>query len=209
MKNLIIIGSGGMGREVYNLAINCEGFNKSFIIKGFLDNWPDAINSFEGYPPVIGLIEDYCIQPDDVFVCSFGSVAEKKRAVQIILEKGGEFINLIHPSASIHNAKIGNGCIILKNSVIGDHAKIGNFVLIQVSTLIGHDTIIGDYSRIDCQAVCVGGVIIEEGVTIHTSAVVNHKVKIGKGACVGALSFVIKNVKENSTVQGNPAIRLK
>ncbi|MCD4679982.1 MAG: sialic acid O-acetyltransferase, partial [Bacteroidales bacterium] len=46
-------------------------------------------------------------------------------------------------------------------------------------------------------------------VTIHTSSVINHNVKIGKGATVGALSFVIRNVKNMATVHGNPSVNLK
>ncbi len=210
MKNLIIIGSGGMGREIYNLATCCKGYNTEYKIKGFLDDWPDAINSFGNYPPVIGTVDNYEVEPNDVFVCSFGSVKSKKEAVQKILNNCGEFINLIHPTAYIgKGAEIGSGCIIFQNAGIGDHTKIGNFVLIQATTYIGHDAIVGDYSRVDCHAVCVGGVIVEEEVTIHTSAVISHKVVVGKGATVGALSFVIRKVKENTTVYGNPAVLLK
>lgn len=210
MKNLIIIGSGGMGREIYNLAVNCVGYNTEYTIKGFLDDWPQAINSFQSYPPVIGTVDNYEVELDDVFVCSFGNVINKKKAIQAILDKGGEFINLIHPTATISmGVIIGIGCIILQNAVIGDHAKIGNFSLIQVSTVIGHDSVIGDYTRLDCNVVCVGGVIVEDEATIHTSAVISHNVVIGYGATVGALSFVIRKVKANTTVYGNPAVILR
>ncbi|MDO9580199.1 MAG: acetyltransferase [Bacteroidales bacterium] len=210
MKNLVIIGSGGMGREIYNLAIVCNGYNTEYKIKGFLDDWPEGINAFKNYPPVIGTVEDYIIEPDDVFVCSFGNVSNKKKNIQKILDKGGQFISLIHQNASIGlNSIIGQGSIILQNAVIGVNSKIGNYALIQISTIIGHDCVIGDYSRIDCHVVCVGGVIIDDEVTIHTSAVINHKVVIEKRAIVGALSFVIRRVKANTTVSGNPAIKLK
>lgn len=210
MKNLIIIGSGGMGREIFNLATQCNGYNTDFVIKGFLDDWPDSINSFKGYPPLIGTVDNYSVQPNDVFVCSLGNVENKKTAIQTILNKEGEFINLIHPTATINfGVEIGKGCIILQNAFIGDHAKIGDFVLIQVSTVIGHDVQIGKFSRIDCLALCVGGTELKEEVTVHTAAVINHGVVVGKNAQVGALSFVIRNVKENTTVYGNPAIKLK
>jgi len=210
MKNLIIIGSGGMGREIYNLATVCEGYNKEYQIKGFLDDWPDAINSFKNYPPVLGTVNDYNIEPDDVFICSFGDVENKIKKVQTILNKGGGFINLIHPSASVHyNAEIGSGCIILQNAVIGVNTIIGDHSLIQVSTVIGHDAKIGSFCRLDCNVVCVGGVVIKDSVTVHTASVINHNVTIEKGASVGAMSFVIRNVKENTTVYGNPAVRLK
>jgi sugar O-acyltransferase (sialic acid O-acetyltransferase NeuD family) len=210
MKKLLIIGARGMGREVYNLAMQSNGFQTEFQIKGFLDDKADALNGFNSYPPIIDSVENYIVEEDDVFICALGDVLQKKKYIQLILDKGGSFLSLIHPSATVNlGAEIGNGCIILQNAFIGDHAKIGDFVLIQVSTVIGHDVQIGSFSRIDCLALCVGGTEIKEEVTIHTGAVINHGVVVEKNAQVGALSFVIRRVKENTTVYGNPATKLK
>ena len=54
----------------------------------------------------------------------------------------------------------------------------------------------------------IAGVSLEDDVCIHTSSVINHNVHIGEGATVGALSFVIRNVKPRTPVQGNPAKRI-
>lgn len=209
MKNLIIIGAGGMGREIFNLATLCKGYKTEFIIKGFLDDDKDALRGFKGYPIVIDTIKDYIPETNDVFICSIGNVVQKKRNIQIILDKGGKFINLIHPSASVgKNIKIGVGCVILKSSLIGVDCIIDDYVLIQASTIIGHDVKIGKYSRVDCHVVCVGGTELKDEVTVHSCAVINDRVIVEKGATVGALSFVIRKVKENTTVYGNPAKKL-
>lgn len=42
MNDLIILGAGGMGRQLYFLASCCEGYGREFIIKGFLDDNPSA-----------------------------------------------------------------------------------------------------------------------------------------------------------------------
>lgn len=210
MKNLLIIGARGFGRDIYNLALQCKGYQKEYEIKGFLDDKKEALDSFISYPPILDSVENYQIGNDDVFICALGDVQQKKKYIKLILDKGGKFISLIHPSAFIDtNAKIGRGCIVLQNAALGSGSVIGDFVLIQISTLVAHDVKIGNYSRIDCLAVCTGGATIEDEVTIHTAAVINQKVKIGKGACVGAGSFVIRKVKENATVYGNPAITLR
>jgi len=209
MKNLIIIGAGGMGREIFNLAKLCKGFNTEFKVKGFLDDNKDALLGFDKYPPIIDSIKHYTTEANDVFICSIGNVVQKKRNIQIILDKGGEFFNLIHPDASIgQNVKIGVGCVVLKNSLIGVDCIIDDYVLIQASTIIGHDVKIGKYSRVDCHVVCVGGTELKDEVTVHSCAVINDRVIVEKGATVGALSFVIRKVKENTTVYGNPAKKL-
>jgi sugar O-acyltransferase (sialic acid O-acetyltransferase NeuD family) len=209
MKNLLIIGAGGMGREIYDLATLCSGYNKDYVIKGFLDNSIDALKTFNGYSPVISTIDNYIIEDDDVFICSLGNVSEKKKNIQLILDKGGKFINLVHPDAYIgKNTKIGSGCILLKNAYVGVDCVIDDYVLIQLSAVIGHDVKVGKYTRVDNFVVCVGGTELKEEVTVHTSSVINHKVIVERNSIVGACSFVIRKVKENSIVYGNPAKKI-
>ena len=50
MKNLIIVGAGGMGRSFFDIAINCIGYMVEFRIKGFLDDNIHQLDTFENYP---------------------------------------------------------------------------------------------------------------------------------------------------------------
>ena len=59
MKNLVIIGAGGFGRELCSAAHEAVGFGERFRMKGFLDANPSALGRFDGYPPIIGSPEDY------------------------------------------------------------------------------------------------------------------------------------------------------
>lgn len=209
MKDLIIVGARGFGRDVYDIALQCSGYKKEYRIKGFLDISKDALDAFHSYPPILDSYENYIVKDNDVFICAFGDVQSKKKCIQTIMGKRGSFISLIHPSAHIDkSAKIGTGCIVHQNATLCSGSIIGDFVLIQISTIVGHDVKIGNYSRVDSLAMCVGGVEIEDEVTIYTSAVINHNVTVRKGAFVGAGSFVIREVKESSSVHGNPATRL-
>lgn len=209
MKNLIIIGAGGMGRTFYSNALESLGHNETFIIKGFIDDNLNALDNFINYPPIIGKISDYLPQPDDVFVCSIGGEARKK-CIEEIISKGGEFIQLIHKDAKIYtNVKLGKGNFIGAFSIIGNDTIIGDYNMIQSFTVIGHDAIIGNFNRIDTHVTCVGGIKINNEATIHTGAVLNHKVTIEDKAKVGANSFVIRKVKQGETVIGVPAKRLK
>ena len=127
-----------------------------------------------------------------------------------IIARGGEFMELIHQTARIYtNAKLGKGNFIGAFSVIGNDVVIGDYNMIQSYTVIGHDARIGNWNRIDTHVTCVGGIVIEDEVNIHTSAVISHGVTVGSGAHVGALSFVIRKVKAGTTVMGNPAKKLE
>jgi sugar O-acyltransferase (sialic acid O-acetyltransferase NeuD family) len=209
MKNLIIIGARGFGREIYNLAKECSGYNTEYVIKGFLDDKKDALSSYANYPLVIDAVESYRIQPDDIFICALGDVVFKKKYAQMIIEKGGEFTSLIHPTVYIsQNTTIGKGCIICRNSFISCDSHIGDFVTIQPFSVLGHDVVVGNGCHLNTYAFLGGFVTLEDMVTIHTGGIVlPHKIIKGN-AIVGAGSVTIRNVNENTTVFGIPAIRI-
>ncbi len=209
MKDLIIIGAGGMGRTIYDMARENTGFGVSFTVKGFLDDNVDSLDSFHNYPPVLGTISDYIVQANDIFVCSIGGES-RRHCMEEIINKGGEFMTLIHPTSRIGtNVHIGKGCYVGAFTTIAADAFIDDYNFIQTNTIIGHDVHIGKWNRIDSFVMCVGGIKIGEGCMIHTHAMINHNVEVGDGAHIGACSFVVNSVPAGATVFGNPARRLK
>lgn len=197
-----------MGRSYYDNALECVGYGSEFIVKGFIDDNPYALDDFKGYPPVVGTISDYVPGKDEVFVSSIGGDSRKK-CMEEIISRGGEFIELIHKTVRIGtNARLGKGNFIGAYTIIGPDVEIGDYNMIQSCTVIGHDARIGSWNRIDTHVTCVGGIQIMDETTIHTSAVINHGVVVESNAHVGACSFVIKGVKPGTTVCGNPAKKL-
>ena len=206
MKNLLIIGARGWGREVYNMLPYCVGYETEFSVKGFLDDKTDALDGMPGYPPIISSVEDYQPQPDDVFVCAVGDAQWKRHYAEMVLEKGGQFINIIHKTAEIErNTTIGNGCIICKEVGISCDIKIGDFVTIHAYSGIGHDASIGDYCHLGVRSFMGGGSQLGESTTIQTNSIILPNVKVGKNCMVGAGAVVIRKVKDETTVFGNPA----
>lgn len=197
-----------MGRTIYDIAKESLGYGTEFVIKGFIDDNLQALDGFENYPPVLGKISEYTPDENDVFTFSIGGEARRK-CIESLVEKGVNFINLIHKTARIGtNVKLGKGNIIAAFTSLGADCSIGDYNMIQSYTVIGHDAVIGDYNRIDTHVTCVGGIHINNEATIHTGAVINHKVTIGNNAKVGACSFVIRKVKEGDTVLGVPAKKI-
>lgn len=207
MKHLVIIGAGGLGRCVYDIALNSIGYGDYFDVKGFINDIPDALDKFEGYPPIISDIDNYIIEKEDVFVCAFGdNIPAKIKVCELIKARGGTFYSLIHKEAYIgKNSKIGDGTIIDNHVFIDPDVIIGDNCLIQPMAIIGHNSYIEDYVRIDSQSVLVGGTIVRKGACLYTRVMINSNVEIGENSVVGACSFVIKNVKPKTTVFGVPA----
>lgn len=206
MKDLIIVGAGGFGRSLYCITKGCTGYGVEFVVKGFIDDDIHQLDSFNGYPPILETIDNYTIKENDVFVCSIGDTLTKKKICEKLKNRGAKFYTLIHKTAIVRsNATIGDGCVVCEYAAIGADCQIGENTLVQPYAAIAHDCKVGNYVRIDTRATMVGGVIVEDCVTIHTAAVISHNVVVGECAKVAACSFVIKKVKPNTTVMGNPA----
>lgn len=206
MQNLVIIGAGGFGREIYCLATESIGFGDQFTVKGFLDDRADALAGFGDYPSIISPVKDYRMCANDVFICALGDVKSKRHYSDLFLNKGGSFYTLIHRTATpgMHT-KIGQGCVIGRHVVvtvnvsIGDHTSIGSF------SNIGHDADIGHYCHLGAYTFMGGRSTVQDGVTVHPRVNILPKIVIGRAAVIGAGSVVMRDVKEGQTVFGVPA----
>lgn len=206
MKNLIIIGARGFGREYYTGVIQNESYGKDLIIKGFLDDKTDALSGYEDYLPILSSVEDYEVKNDDVFICALGDSFYRRKYIDIILAKEGEFINLIDDKSIINkNAKIGKGVLIGPFCNISSNVVIGDFTIIQPFCNLGHDAQIGEYCTLESYTFMGGFSKIGDNVTLHTRSTILPNIKVGDNSIVGAGSVVIRNVKDNTTVFGVPA----
>jgi len=207
MKNLIIIGARGFGREVYNLAQQTLEYGSEWTVKGFLDDKHDALEAFEGYPPVLSSAEEYVVQEDDVFICALGNPADKKYYVDVVLAKGGIFTTIIHPTAIINRigTAIGTGVVIGPYAYISNNVTIGNFVTIQTHVAVGHDVKVESFCQINSFVFFGGFSKVGSGSTINPGAVIIPKKEVGEHSTVGVNSSVLVNVRDNTSVYGNPA----
>ena len=197
-----------MGRTMYDMAKESHGYGMTYDIRGFIDDNISALDNFANYPPIIAPIQGYQPKEDEIFICSIGG-ASRRKCIEEILSKGGQFLTMIHSTARIGtNVEIGEGTIIGAFTTIGADAKVGKYNLIQSYSVIGHDSIIGDWNRIDTHVTLVGGTTVHNEVYIHTSAMISHNVTIEDNSRVAACSFVIRRVKAGTTVMGNPAKKL-
>lgn len=210
MKHLIIIGARGAGRETYDRTSFSIGYGLEFDVKGFLDDNPNALEGKPGYPSILSSVEDYKIQPNDVFICALGDPQYRQIYAQKIIDKGGEFITLIDKTAIIgQNAVLGKGCIIKNHVTISTDVHIGDFVYIQPYCDVGHDAVVGNYCHLNTYSFMGGYSQLEDYAVLQTHATLLPHKRVGVHAVVGAGSVAIRNVKANTTVVGVPAIRLK
>lgn len=151
MQNLIIIGAGGLGREVYDLAIDTG----AYAVRGFVDANPSAS---PGVAPVLGTPDAYEIQPGDVFICAIGNPTVRRKCVEQLQQRGAHFTTLIHPSAVVSpTVQIAQGCIIKPYVTIGSLACVGEHTVVQAHCTIEHDVLVGCFCLIGANSVIQGG----------------------------------------------------
>ncbi len=208
MKNLIIIGAGNFGRELFWHATMSVGYGEDFVVKGYIDDvYNPTVEKYKRLSaPWLGKITDYKIRENDVFICAVGDGDGREAVVKRIINLGGDFINLIHKTAIIQGeVEFGNGIFIGPYTVVGDHVKIGNHVMLNTHSSIGHDAVIGDYSCIMSYVDITGWCDIGEKVFLASGCRMTPKTKIGNNAYVGIGSVVLRRVRAGTKVFGNPA----
>ena len=205
-KNLIIIGAGNFGREAFVWATQAITHGARLNIKGFLDNRLGILDGYKYGPGIIGSVENYVIDDNDVFVGAIGDPREKVKYYTPIIKRGGKFINLIHPLANVGlNVQLGTGIVLGPFSSVTCDARIGDHVSIGAFSNVAHDTILGDWSQVSSHCGVNGGASLGDGVFLGSHACVIPKIKVGSWAFIGAGSIVIRDVGPNLRVFGNPA----
>jgi UDP-3-O-[3-hydroxymyristoyl] glucosamine N-acyltransferase len=100
------------------------------------------------------------------------------------------------------NVSLGSNCTVVKgtleNTIIEKFVKIGNNVN------IGHNVLIQSNTKISSSSSIAGGTIIEPFCEIALGVSIKNNITIGKKSKIGIGSVVIKNVKKNSMIFGNP-----
>ncbi len=209
MKNLIIVGASGFGREVVQWVEDINVVKPEWKILGFLDDNPNALDGCRCDYQIIGSIKDWQPKDNEYFACAIAIPNVKYSVVNSLLERGAKFATLIHPTALVNKyAQIGKGVVITPRSNLNADTKVGDFVSV-LGSGIGHDATVGDYSTLSGRCSINGHVQVGKMVYIACGVSIAPSKKIGDGAYVGIGSVVISNVKAGSKVFGNPAKRIE
>lgn len=211
MKDLIIIGAGGFGREFLSYAIDMmETGNCEWRIKGFINDDLNALDGFDTGYQILGPITDHTVEENAVYVCAIGDGKARIAIGKRLQEKGAKFLNFIHPTAKIRErVKMGVGNIFCPNSSVNPDVSIGDFVLVNGYSGLAHDCIVGNGCTICSFCDVTGHCNLGEGVFLGSSAVITPGRTIGDYAKISAGAVVFTHVKPGKTMLGNPAMVLK
>lgn len=210
MKNIVIIGAGGVGREVSLIIQQINELEQTWNLLGFIDdntdNWGKVIN---GYSVIGGIDSLEFLSNDTYIVIAIVNYKVKKNIVNKINNKF-KFATIVHPKVWIHDyMTVGEGTIIYEGAILTANIEIGNHVIISPKCGVGHDSIIKDYVSLLWNVNVSGNDLIEEGVMMGSGSTVIQGKKIGKGSIIGAGAVVVNDIESFSTAVGVPAKVIK
>lgn len=199
-EKLIIIGAGGHGKVVADIAINMNTYKEIF----FLDDL--ATGNVMGIE-VLGKSDDYMkwITEADYFV-AIGNSKVRQEFLDKLEGAGASIATLVHPRATIGaHVEMGKGTATMAGAVINPDTKIGRGVIINTACSIDHDNVISDYCHISVGAHLAGTVKVGKHTMVGAGATIINNVEICEGVLIGAGATVIKSINEEGTYVGVPA----
>lgn len=209
MKDIVIIGAGGFGREVAWLIEEINKEIKTWNIIGFVDDDESVQGSVINGYKVIGNI-DWLKEQNLNVVNAIGDPISKSKVIKQLDGSDNTYPVLIHPSVIYSDSvTLGEGSIICASSTLTVDIEIGKYVIINLDCTVGHDAIIGDYSTILPSVNISGYVVTEKFVSIGTGAAIIQGIFIGENSVIGAGATVVKNIPSNCTAVGSPAKPIK
>lgn len=151
MKDLIIIGASGFGREVAWLVERINRINPTWHICGFIDDNLEIKDSLIGGYTVLGDSDSIINYKDAYFVCAIGSSKVREMVINKVTGILPEikFATLLDPSVEFsERVSIGEGTIVCAHTIITVDIKIGKHNIINLDCTIGHDAVLEDYLQI-------------------------------------------------------------
>jgi sugar O-acyltransferase (sialic acid O-acetyltransferase NeuD family) len=199
-NRLIIIGAGGHGKVVADIALNM-----GYTDIAFIDD--KATGDCMGFP-ILGpcsaintLDSESC---DFIIAVGNNSVREK-----IASEYDVGYVSLIHPTAQIGmDVTVGVGTVVMAGAIINSCATVGNHCIINTRAVIEHDNIIRDYAHVSPGATLGGTVCVGKKTHVGIGATVKNNITICDCCTICAGAVVTRSITDPDVYVGIPAKKL-
>ena len=160
MKRLVILGSGGYGRTVADVA---HQLNYSTIVLDDAD-MVHPLSSFQSY-----------INPSTSFIPAFGNNAFRMEWINRIEEIGGQLATLIHPTAYVSpTATISQGTVILPHAIVNTDVVVGKGCIINLGAIVDHGCTLEEGVHVAPGAIVKGENLIEKYSKIESGEVLER-----------------------------------
>ena len=160
--HLLIIGMGGHGYVVQEVAINMNVFDRI----DFIDDHNEK---------AIGTLKDLekLRSTYDTIHVSIGNLKLREKFYKEAEKYDYHTPALIDPSAYVSmSADIGDGTLVEPKAIINANTKIGKGCIISVGSIVDHNAEVGDYCHINSGAILKAGSKVENYTKVDAGEVV-------------------------------------
>jgi sugar O-acyltransferase (sialic acid O-acetyltransferase NeuD family) len=213
-RPLVILGAGGLGREVAVLVqqLNEAAPAPGWELLGFYDDVAPTSSIVAGLP-YLGTAADLNATTGPVHVAvAVGSSQGRAALVARLTSPLLRFPALVHPAVALESYQrvaLSEGCIIQQGCVLTCDVQLGRFVLLNLGCTIGHDAILADFCSLMPHANVGGDARLDTGVYLGTNATVIQGVQVGANSIVGAGAVAVRDLPAGVTAVGVPARVIK
>lgn len=201
-----IYGTNGMGRELREIALLINSRTPTWEKIVFIDDTKETgeLKGCEMMP--FEQVKAKYLPGEMEIIIGMGEPAYKDIVWKKVKEAGYSLATVIHPDAEVvPSAKLGEGVVVRKGSLVSSDSSVGNNVIIQSYVIVGHDVIIGDHCQISSFTDIAGHCQVGNRVFIGLNSCIKEETIIKDDAVISMGAVVMKNVGAADIVMGNPA----
>jgi sugar O-acyltransferase (sialic acid O-acetyltransferase NeuD family) len=206
MSNVLLLGAGGLTREV--LSADLAGHR----VVGILDDDQGLRGRLISGVRVIGGIAHAVEYDADLVVC-IGSGKGRRAVVRRLAELGvgdERYATIVDRAVRVpESCSVGAGSILLAGVVLTADATVGRHVVAMPNVTITHDDVIEDYATLAAGVSLGGGVRIGEAAYLGMNASIRQNQRVGRDVVVGMGSVVVADVPDAEVWAGVPARPLR
>lgn len=204
MNKLLIIGAGGHGKVIADIALKRNIWQEI----AFLDD-DDTIQEALGLRVLGPVSQAASFVSEYDMVVAIGNHTIREKFCEQLKAAGVMLPVLVHPNATVGSqVEIGVGTVVMAGAVINCDSKVGEGCIVNTAATVDHDCTIEDYTHISPGTHIAGTVKIGKKCWIGIGASVVNNVNIGNGIVIGAGALVISDVMEEGTYIGIPAKKM-
>lgn len=168
---LVILGSGGYGRVVEDIAKQLKKYDEILLLD---DNSTDS--------DVVGKCDEYWkyINEETEIYPAFGRNDLRMDWIRKLEAAGSKLPVLIHQTAYVSpTAEIAEGTVILPNAVVNSYTKVEKGCIINAGALVDHNCVLGEGSHICLGAMIKAENILPANIKIEAGVVIKNHTYMG------------------------------
>lgn len=197
---LVIVGAGGHGREVFDAA------SSDWTVIGFVDDGDVDERRLERLGAQLLGTTSLLESAPGTYALGVGTSSARRMLSERLDAAGCAAATVLHPGATLGpDVELGDGVVMFDRCTVTTNVRIGSHSHLNVGCAVQHDTVVGDFVQFSPGVFVNGDCVIGDGAFLGTGAIVTRGCVVGEHSRIGAGAVVLDDVAPGTTVVGTPA----